>query len=60
MIAAVVRVGARGRRYRQGRPYVQLQTLFYAAWPPGRLYYVKSSVVGSLEEDAIDKYLDCA
>jgi FAD/FMN-containing dehydrogenase len=42
------------------QPYVQLQTLFDAVWPPGRLYYIKSSVVRSLEEDAIDKYLDCA
>jgi len=31
-----------------------------AAWPPGRLYYIKSSVVRRLEEAAIDKYLDCA
>ena len=42
------------------QPYAQLQTLFDAAWPPGRLYYIKSSVVRRLEEDAIDKYLDWA
>ena len=42
------------------QPYVQLQTLFDAAWPPGRLYYIKSSVVRRLEEAAIEKYLDCA
>jgi hypothetical protein len=47
-------------RHAPAQPYVQLQTLFDAAWPPGRLYYIKSSVVRRLEEAAIDKYLDCA
>jgi FAD binding domain-containing protein len=42
------------------QPYVQLQTLFDAAWPPGRLYYIKSSVVRRMEEAAIDRYLDWA
>jgi hypothetical protein len=40
--------------------YVKLQTLFDAAWPTGRLYYVKSSVVRRLGEATIDRYLDCA
>jgi hypothetical protein len=40
--------------------YVQLQTLFDVAWPPGRLYYVKSSVVRHLEDAAIEGYLDWA
>ena len=42
------------------KSYVQLQTMFDAAWPPGRLCYIKSSVVRRLEEAAIDKYLDWA
>lgn len=42
------------------QPYAQLQTLFDAAWPPGQLHYLKSSVVRRLEEAAIDKYLDWA
>jgi hypothetical protein len=39
---------------------VQLQTLFDAAWPTGRLYYIKSSMVRRLEEAAIGKYRDYA
>jgi FAD/FMN-containing dehydrogenase len=42
------------------KPYVQLQTMFDPAWPPGRLYYIKSSVVRRLSEAAIDRYLDYA
>jgi hypothetical protein len=42
------------------QPSVQLQTLFDAAWPTGRLYYIKSSVVRRLGEAAIDRYLDRA
>jgi hypothetical protein len=37
-----------------------LQTLFDAAWPTGRLYYIKSSMVRRLEEAAIGKYRDYA
>jgi FAD/FMN-containing dehydrogenase len=40
------------------QPYAQLQTLFDTAWPPGRLYYAKSSVVRRLEEAAIDELLE--
>jgi len=40
------------------QPYAQLQTLFDAAWPPGRLYYLKSSVIRRLEEAAIDQLLE--
>src|SRR5438067_1928057 len=42
------------------KPYVQVQTMFDAAWPPGRLYYIKSSVVRRLSEAAIERYLDYA
>jgi FAD/FMN-containing dehydrogenase len=42
------------------KSYVQLQTMFDTAWPPGRLYYIKSSVVRRLSEAAIDRYLDYA
>ena len=34
--------------------------MFDMAWPPGRLYYIKSSVVRRLSEAAIDRYLDYA
>jgi FAD/FMN-containing dehydrogenase len=36
------------------QPYTQIQTLFDAAWPPGRRYYNKSSVVRRLSDDAIE------
>ena len=36
------------------QPYTRMQTTFDAAWPPGRLYYNKSSVVRRLSEDAIE------
>ena len=42
------------------KPYVQLQTMFDLAWPPGRLYYIKSNVVRRLSEAAIDRYLEYA
>jgi FAD/FMN-containing dehydrogenase len=42
------------------KPYVQMQTMFDAAWPRGRLYYIKSSIVRHLSEAAIDQYLDHA
>lgn len=42
------------------QPYVQMQTLFDAAWPPGRLYYLKSGIVRHLSDAAIDVYLDQA
>ena len=42
------------------QPYVQMQTLFDAAWPPGRLYYDKSSLVRRLSAAAIETFLDYA
>jgi hypothetical protein len=42
------------------KPYVQLQTIFDAAWPPRRLYYIKSSVVRRLREAAIDRCIEYA
>ena len=42
------------------KPYVQLQTMFDAAWPPGRLYYIKSSVVRRLSEAAVERFLHYA
>ena len=36
------------------QPYTQIQTLFDAAWPPGRRYYNKSSIVRDLTESAIE------
>jgi FAD/FMN-containing dehydrogenase len=39
------------------QPYTQIQTLFDAAWPPGRLYYNKSSVVRRLSDGAIEMLL---
>jgi hypothetical protein len=34
------------------QPYVQMQTLFDQAWPPGRRYYNKSSIVRRLTDAA--------
>jgi FAD/FMN-containing dehydrogenase len=42
------------------QPYVQMQTLFDVAWPPGRLYYDKSSLVRRLSMAAIETFLDYA
>jgi FAD/FMN-containing dehydrogenase len=42
------------------QPYVQMQTLLDAAWPPGRLYYDKSSLVRRLSAAAIETFLDYA
>jgi FAD/FMN-containing dehydrogenase len=42
------------------KPYVEMQRLFDEAWPPGRLYYSKSSIVRRLTEGAIDAFLDHA
>jgi FAD/FMN-containing dehydrogenase len=39
------------------QPYVQIQTLFDQAWPPGRRYYNKSSIVRHLTDGAIDMLL---
>jgi FAD/FMN-containing dehydrogenase len=42
------------------RPYVQMLAVLDAAWPPGRLYYLKSGIVRHLGDTAIDVYLDHA
>ena len=39
------------------QPYVQMQTLFDEAWPPGRRYYNKSSIVRRLGDAAIEMLL---
>lgn len=36
------------------RPYVEMQTLFDEAWPPGRLYYHKGHMIRNLTEAAIE------
>jgi hypothetical protein len=42
------------------QPYPRMQTLFDAAWPPGRLYYDKSSIFRRVPGDAIDIFVDYA
>ena len=42
------------------RPYVEMQSLLDDPWPPGRLYYIKSSIVRRLSEAAIDTLLGYA
>ena len=42
------------------QPYTQMQTLFDEAWPPGRIYYNKSSNVRRLSEPAIETMLEWA
>ncbi len=39
------------------QPYVKIQTLFDEAWPPGRRYYNKSSVLRHFNEAAIETLL---
>jgi hypothetical protein len=39
------------------QPYVQIQTLFDEAWPPGRRYYNKSSIIRRLDGAAIETLL---
>jgi FAD/FMN-containing dehydrogenase len=39
------------------KPYVEMQTLFDEAWPPGQLYYDKSSIIRSLSEAVIETFL---
>ena len=40
------------------RPYVEMQGLLDAAWPPGRLYYSKAHNVPRLSEAAIDTIVE--
>jgi len=40
------------------QPYVQMQTLYDQAWPPGRRYYSKSSIVRRLSDAAVDRFLE--
>ena len=40
------------------QPYVQLQTMFDLAWPPGRLYYDKSSITRRLSDSLIEILLE--
>ena len=42
------------------QPYVQMQTLLDEAWPPGRRYYNKSSIVRRFSEGTIDVLLTYA
>jgi FAD/FMN-containing dehydrogenase len=42
------------------RDYTEMQSLTDEAWPPGRLYYWKSSLVRTLGEEAIDVLLEYA
>jgi FAD/FMN-containing dehydrogenase len=42
------------------REYVQMQSLTDEAWPPGRLYYWKSSLVRTLDDEMIDVLLEHA
>lgn len=42
------------------RPYVEMQSLTDEAWPPGRLYYWKSSLVRTLDDEMIDALLEYA
>jgi hypothetical protein len=39
------------------QPFLEMQTLLDEAWPPGRHYYDKSSIVRRLSEDAIEMFL---
>jgi FAD/FMN-containing dehydrogenase len=60
VLEPLTRLGAPLANDIEVKPYVQLQTMFDPAWPPGRLYYIKSSVVRRLSEAAIDRYLHYA
>ena len=42
------------------QPYTSIQTMFDVAWPPGRFYYSKSSIVRRLNDEMISCLLDCS
>lgn len=42
------------------RNYVDMQSLFDEAWPPGWQYYIKSSIVRRLSDEVIETLLDYA
>jgi FAD/FMN-containing dehydrogenase len=42
------------------RSYVEMQSLTDEGWPPGRLYYWKSSLICTLGDDAIEALLEYA
>lgn len=44
----------------QPRTYVEMQSITDEGWPPGRLYYWKSSLVRTLDEHAIGTLLEYA
>jgi FAD/FMN-containing dehydrogenase len=44
----------------QPRKYVEMQSITDEAWPPGRLYYWKSSLMRRLTEGAIDVLMEYA
>ena len=44
----------------QPRSYVDMQVSTDDAWPPGRLYYWKSSLIRGLGEQALETLLECA
>lgn len=58
ILAPLMRFGAPIFSDIRVQPYVEMQTLFDPALPPGRLYYLKSALVRDLGEAAIDVYID--
>jgi hypothetical protein len=44
----------------EARDYVQMQRITDEAWPPGNLYYWKSSLVRTLGDEAIEALLEYA
>jgi FAD/FMN-containing dehydrogenase len=44
----------------EARDYAAMQSMTDEAWPPGRLYYWKSSLVRTLSDEAIDMLLEYA
>jgi len=44
----------------QPRKYVEMPSLTDEAWPPGRLYYWKSSLMRKLSEEVIEVLMECA
>ncbi len=44
----------------QSRSYVEMQSITDEAWPPGRCYYWKSSLIRDLGDDLIDTLLERA
>ena len=60
VLAPLLRSGPMIANLIKVQPYTSVQTMFDVAWPAGRRYYSKSSIVRRLSDEMIDCLLDCS